>query len=852
GTETERQQGDQQVQAGTETERQQGDLRAQAGTETERQQGDQQVQAGTETERQQGDQQVQAGTETERQQGDQRDQQPEQQPEQRPEQQQPDHQQVDGPDESTHQQQQEEADPRQSNADKQNAESQAQSHEIEHQSNEDDRQSDDQTPQGDDQSPNSTDQSPEFEQHETPHQSDNDSNDRLPDVDPGGLEGTNQDSPQTQTHETEHDQHTQDSNDTLPDVDPGGLEGQVPNHQEENRESNDGDQGPFEQTTDQNGSTQITDDAPHENTGEGPVHGSDGVGEANQNGNASNEAGTHEGGPNNSNTTPELSQTGGATNSHSADQEVSASSRNESNNGERAESLERSSTENGDSQSVPQATRGMEPVSQERQAEASARAEGADTLGKPAARDAESAQSPLRDAPAGDSMPDNKSIAVNGELKAADKPVETAASRDIPAPSNPQPEAESSTSRDSISSTFFGRESNTVANQADGDDAPSPATKEKEAKSEESRQSAHSNPGFSQPGFVNPGVTNPAAPQSRADAQLASMPIRPLTSGFLEKAGLERNSLNAMALNSKAFQTKFAGEQSKTGKDGKGLPGDRKSLENGMKGLDARFDPRFGGVGKIEGKAARILKRRLGMSGEKRYLTGIEIALAAAITAAAIAKRRNGVSDEQAAGEIAEQQLAQLLGDLRTDEKNKNAKDSGMYRNSVNHFKRPTHLVQPNESLTSIAEDYFADTDIAWLIADINAGLINEHFEDGKRIVELRSRVEIELPLPSEITEFFAKKQKNHKGDLIVTIINDTEIDTELLNSFLGTVVGISNHSAPPIDEPVALTSLIGKAKIASAVSGTPVSMNAVLDSGENLNTFVSGLQFPNVVVQQD
>lgn len=331
------------------------------------------------------------------------------------------------------------------------------------------------------------------------------------------------------------------------------------------------------------------------------------------------------------------------------------------------------------------------------------------------------------------------------------------------------------------------------------------------------------------------------------------MPIRPLTSGFLEKASSDRAALNAMALNSKSFPGKFPGEQSKIGKDGKPVRSDRKSFE-GNRGLDGRqgpFDPRFAGISKVEGKAARILKRRLSTSGEKHYLTGIEIALAAAITAAAIAKKRNGVSDEQAASEIAESQLAELLGDLNADSTKKNMQDSAMYRSAVNHFKRPTHLVQPNESLISISEDYFGDSDIAWLIADINAGLINEHFEDGRRICELNSRVEIELPLPSEITDFFARKQKEQRGESIITIIKESEVDSELLNSFLGNVVGIGSGANSPVLEPVALGQLTSTARMA-AVSAAPVSLNTVLNSGEKLNTFVSQFGLPMLSVDKD
>ncbi len=241
-------------------------------------------------------------------------------------------------------------------------------------------------------------------------------------------------------------------------------------------------------------------------------------------------------------------------------------------------------------------------------------------------------------------------------------------------------------------------------------------------------------------------------------------------------------------------------------------------------------------------------------SGGKRYLTGVEIALAAALAAAAIAKKRpeDDLSDE----DLAKGQLSELLEGSGDEQKDvKTAKDGMYFRQSVaaaNLFQRPTHLVQPNESLISIAEDYFNDSDIAWLIADINAANIIQHFEDGKRIVELKSRQEIQLPLPSEITEFFATKSKEHKGELIVTIIVESQIDTELLNNFLGTIVGAAQTAqAPEPSTMIAAPAVLANKAEASFQDDTLAAIrsfgknimptvHALLNSGKNLRTFIS------------
>ena len=244
-------------------------------------------------------------------------------------------------------------------------------------------------------------------------------------------------------------------------------------------------------------------------------------------------------------------------------------------------------------------------------------------------------------------------------------------------------------------------------------------------------------------------------------------------------------------------------------------------------------------------------------SGGKRYLTGVEIALAAALAAAAIAKKRpEDQLDEEG---LAEGQLSELLedndGHLQKD--TRPAKDSTLARQSVsNLFKRPVHLVQPNESLISIAEDYFNDSDVAWLIADINLTNIIEHFEEGKRIIELRSRQEIQLPLPSEITEFFSTKKKEHRGDLIVTIIADSQIDAELLNNFLGTVVGVAHSAQTPEHSAAAPSAVPDFADIPQASfqdetlsairnfgKSIMPTVHALLNSGKNLRTFISKVE---------
>ncbi len=196
-----------------------------------------------------------------------------------------------------------------------------------------------------------------------------------------------------------------------------------------------------------------------------------------------------------------------------------------------------------------------------------------------------------------------------------------------------------------------------------------------------------------------------------------------------------------------------------------------------------------------------------------RYLTGVEIALAVALASAAVAKTRKE-TDESADADLAAEQLRLLFENA---DENNGSNDNKSANQTPNMFKRPVYLVNEHDSLVEIAERLYHDSDVAWFIADINAGRITEHSDDGKRIIELRSRQEIELPLHSEVQEYLLHRKKDATADRLVTIVAVSEIDRELLDSFLNTVVGgpiaeEKSEAAPAPIPTAALAPVGGKA----------------------------------------
>ncbi len=200
-----------------------------------------------------------------------------------------------------------------------------------------------------------------------------------------------------------------------------------------------------------------------------------------------------------------------------------------------------------------------------------------------------------------------------------------------------------------------------------------------------------------------------------------------------------------------------------------------------------------------------LLDRTSKFSGEKRYLTGVEIALAAAIAAVAVAKTRSEKEIAISQAELAAKQLQELMEDIDlttpdSDEAEDQVRLPWQADTSADK-KRPEYMVAHNDTLLSIAEQFYNDSAVAWLIADINKDRVAEFNEDGKRIIEMRSRQSIELPLWGEVNDFLRNRSELVKTTEIVTIVSQTEVDRELLDSFLSTVIGASSKGEGALGE---------------------------------------------------
>lgn len=103
---------------------------------------------------------------------------------------------------------------------------------------------------------------------------------------------------------------------------------------------------------------------------------------------------------------------------------------------------------------------------------------------------------------------------------------------------------------------------------------------------------------------------------------------------------------------------------------------------------------------------------------------------------------------------------------------------------------RPTWLIAPGETLVSIAENQYNDPNIAWLIADLNRAQSDEHWIDGKCIIEFNSRQQLTLPVWQDVEEFYASNKAPEDPDRLITIVKTTKLDRDVVENALSKIMG--------------------------------------------------------------
>jgi hypothetical protein len=134
-------------------------------------------------------------------------------------------------------------------------------------------------------------------------------------------------------------------------------------------------------------------------------------------------------------------------------------------------------------------------------------------------------------------------------------------------------------------------------------------------------------------------------------------------------------------------------------------------------------------------------------------------------------------------------------------------------------FKRPTYMIQDGDSLVSIAEANYHDPKVGWLIADMNEAQISQTYEGSKRIVEIRGRCELEMPVWEDLVAFYNEDRSEAEPDDLITIVSSSAIDHELVESTLAVLLGAHENPLASKTSHAALAMDIFKVQNSSKIS---------------------------------
>jgi hypothetical protein len=211
---------------------------------------------------------------------------------------------------------------------------------------------------------------------------------------------------------------------------------------------------------------------------------------------------------------------------------------------------------------------------------------------------------------------------------------------------------------------------------------------------------------------------------------------------------------------------------------------------------------------------------------KKLHLIGPEIALAALLISAGVARVRCAERAAERSGQltITQDHLVaadeMVLQDMDPDAQSQVRK----YEPRI----RPTWLVRPDEDLCRLAGHLFHDAHLGWLIADLNQSSTKELCDGQKRIIELQVRQKIELPVWQDIIEFRKMRVEFSKQDLI-TIVTDTAIDRELMQLTLAPVIGVAAPATGGLGSTVPATAVPATPVPATVAAFVPASVAAAL-----------------------
>ncbi|MBS1993132.1 MAG: hypothetical protein JSS83_21600 [Cyanobacteria bacterium SZAS LIN-3] len=211
---------------------------------------------------------------------------------------------------------------------------------------------------------------------------------------------------------------------------------------------------------------------------------------------------------------------------------------------------------------------------------------------------------------------------------------------------------------------------------------------------------------------------------------------------------------------------------------------------------------------------------------DKRYITGGELAFVAIMALAGASRvrpdenagahglgmvRREYIMVEEEEGVVWSEpgyELPPLPGKARVDSTedadNSEAKETagGSRPRAESERKilmRPQIMVQAEDDLAEMAGLLFNDSRFGHLIADINRHSTRQKFEAGARVVMLYTRQRLSLPVYQDILRFSSTHLREAGQIKLITVVENSAVDRELLEHGLGQILGLNSPNRDPL-----------------------------------------------------
>lgn len=178
---------------------------------------------------------------------------------------------------------------------------------------------------------------------------------------------------------------------------------------------------------------------------------------------------------------------------------------------------------------------------------------------------------------------------------------------------------------------------------------------------------------------------------------------------------------------------------------------------------------------------------------DRRYLTGVELVIAVLMTAAGIARVQAAEGMIAAAGTESGVALPEVNLGANPDQEEQASMLLKAFSKQV--LRRKKYMIRERDTLVSIAEDKLFDGDLAWLILELNSGVLKQSWQGMTCIVEATARQQIELPAPHDVEQFHANSATYPDVSNLVTIVQRNGVDAEVVAAGLQHVVAGSNSA---------------------------------------------------------